>query len=223
MKNILPWGLCMLLAFFLFLTIQTCKKHQRYSEQLTGNLAHANDSSRIWKDLFGREHAEKLLLQGSFPNIDAVKGDLLDSVSKALKTAKKNIESVGAASVVSKNVVTGRIDTIHDTIKYVSVSYSDRWIDLKCSVTNPPTIEYTTFDSLIISAYRKKAGWFKKEAYIDAYSINPHSSIKGVTGIKVYEEKSKRFGIGPYLGYGFNGQQWQPNIGISIQYSLIKF
>jgi hypothetical protein len=211
--------------FALFLTMQTCNKHMKASNNLAEAVAHANDTARIWKDRYGREHADRMLIVGDHATIDAIKGQLLDSVSKALGTNKKNIGSISAASITSGNEVTGRVDTVYlpGNQKTAKLSYIDRWIDIEALASNPPKLKYSTFDSIIITTYSKKTGWFKRAIYVDGYSINPHSRITGITALKIEEIKNKHFCIGPYIGFGFNGTQWKPSVGLSLQYFLIKF
>jgi hypothetical protein len=107
---------------------------------------------------------------------------------------------------------------------YKRFSYKSPYLTLEGVLADTPYINYSTFDSLIVTTYFKKK-WFlgKKETFVDAYSLNPNAHISGLVGLKVATEKPKRFGLGPYIGYGYSGDKWQPSVGLSLQYSLIRF
>lgn len=53
--------------------------------------------------------------------------------------------------------------------------------------------------------------------------LNPNVRITGMQGVKVGSSAPGRFAIGPYIGFGYDGSGWKPSIGVSLQYSLIRF
>jgi hypothetical protein len=186
-----------------------------------------DDSISYWKDAYGREHAQKEVAQSNFETLNTVYKPLMDSVLKSLNIQGKQLDNLSVAGVSSGNHVPLKVDTIYkDSSTQYHFSYKDPWISLSGQIGKLSSLDYSTFDSLIITSYQKKTGFLglgKRVSYIDAYSINPHSHITGLQGIQVATEKPKRFGLGPYVGYGWNGQQWAPNIGIGINYSILKF
>lgn len=186
-----------------------------------------DDSVSYWKDQYGREHASKLMAEGKLEVIAAVYGPMMDSVLSSLKIQGKQLEQLTVMGVSSSNRVALKVDTVYvDSAAQYRFAYKDRWIDLAGRIGDQSYLEYTTFDSLIITGYNKRRGFLglgRKETYVDAYSINPHSKVKSMQGIQILKERPKRFGLGPYVGYGWNGERWAPNIGIGLNYSLIKF
>ncbi|MFA6057303.1 MAG: DUF6549 family protein [Taibaiella sp.] len=186
-----------------------------------------DDSISYWKDKFGREHAEKQMAVASYQEIKIVYGPLMDSVLSALKIQGKQLEQLTVIGMTSSNRVNLKVDTVYvDSAAQYRFAYKDRWIDINGMLGNNSYLEYTSFDSLIISGYTKRRGFLglgRKETYIDAYSINPHSKMSGLQGIQISKERPKRFGIGPYVGYGYAGGRWLPMVGVGLNYSLIKF
>lgn len=194
-------------------------------EKMVENEKIKNDSTRHYIDENGRLHGEKKALQGTIQEMKAVYPELIDSLKLALEIKEGQLKSVIALGVNNSNTVKLIVDTVWvDSSKYFT--YKDPWIDLKGRFGKVNELTYTTFDSLHITAYTRKSGFLglgKKQTFIDAYSLNPHSSIGQLNGVLITEERPKRIGIGAYVGYGWNGIKLSPQIGIGFNYTLIRF
>src|SRR5699024_7357646 len=86
-------------------------------------------------------------------------------------------------------------------------------------------IKDTVLNGLMsLTKYEQGTGFLnlRKRQYLDVHFNNPIFKPLNVTGFEI-TPKPKRFGIGPYIGYGFNGRKWTPSIGISVHYDLIRF
>jgi len=183
------------------------------------------DSVKHWMDKQGREHGQVRLAEADIASLRAVYRGEMDSVMAALKIQQKQIQALTVLGVTTAGRIRPEVEDFKIADRtYKKFHYGDPYLELDGILTDTPFISYKIFDSLIVTTYSKRK-WFlgRKEIFLDAYSRNPAAHISGLIGLKVATEKPKRFGVGPYFGYGFNGQAWQPSIGLALQYSLIKF
>ena len=52
---------------------------------------------------------------------------------------------------------------------------------------------------------------------------NPYSETKSLRTYQVIK-KDKKFSVGPFIGYGIGTNFiFQPSIGVSVQYNIIRF
>ena len=135
-----------------------------------------------------------------------------------IKSAEK--KQVTAVGTIHKGTVRPIVDTVYlkDSTTEYNFKYNDHWLSLNGTIGKTPVINYLFKDSIILTTYRKN-----KKLYIDAYSLNPNVQLTGITNLQLANDKQTRFAIGPYVGYGWNGRKWSPSVGVSIQYSFIKF
>jgi hypothetical protein len=186
-----------------------------------------DDSISYWRDKFGREHAQKEMAQAGLSVIQSVYGPIIDSVLTALNIQGKQLQQLTLVGLQNSNTVSLKVDTVFlDSSQHYNFSYQDRWIDLDGRIGKDSYLNYSTFDSLVITGYIKKYGFLglgRRETMVDVYSINPHSKISGLQGISIQKERAKRFGLGPYAGFGWNGRQWSISGGIALTYDILKF
>lgn len=117
-----------------------------------------------------------------------------------------------------------RIDTVRDTLlvpKYVQV---ERFDTIRDTVDGNPIYLPVPISSYLFtddSTYK-----FEMEGYnVKARSIEVYPRTVTQTVIERVEVpgKPKRWGIGPQIGFGYNGREWMPYVGVGIQYNLIRF
>lgn len=152
---------------------------------------------------------------------------MVDSVLTTLKIQEKHLHEITGIGLKGNGRLRLKVDTVYvDSSSRYAFKYKDRWIDIAGTIGSESYLNYITTDSLIVTGYSKKKGFLglgKKEVYIDAYSLNPNSRIKGIQGVRIIKERQKRFGIGPYIGIGYDGDGWVPTVGLGANYSLIRF
>lgn len=87
------------------------------------------------------------------------------------------------------------------------------------------TLELSVMSKYNIIIGRESQGLFKKsKPYAEVFNYNPYANVQSIKTYQVSLPKVKRFGIGPYVGYGFSeGFKPQLSIGIGLQYNLIRF
>lgn len=171
------------------------------------------DSTTYWKDKYGTEHISRLTAETN----TAASRQLYDSVKNRIKNNPQTITAVGTTTT---GTITPQIDTIYlnDSTTEYNFKYNDHWLSLDGTIGKQPIINYRVTDSIIITTCKKN-----KATYIDGYSLNPNVHLTGITNLKLSTGKQTHFSIGPYIGYSWNGKIWSTTIGISLQYSLVKF
>ncbi len=219
----------LIIAFLLIvvtaLSLETCFRKESENAILKDIVEVKQDSTTYWKDLYGQEHARKIQSEANYSSLQLVHRDLLDSIQVRTGVKDDDLQGVTAAGSVAAGKVRPIVDTIYlpDSTRLFKLSYNDRWLDLSGIVGQDPVIDYRFTDSIVFTSYRKRTGFLKRQTYVDGYSLNPNVRITGITGIRVDDRRSHRFSVGPYLGYGWNGDRWSPSAGVSVQLSLIKF
>lgn len=83
--------------------------------------------------------------------------------------------------------------------------------------------EYTYRDTLKTVFHMKGKLLQKKQLYSSSMLSNQNATVVGSQAVLVEEFKDKRWGVGPYVGYGLgpDGANW--SVGLSVHYSVFKF
>ncbi|SEV91254.1 hypothetical protein SAMN05428988_0381 [Chitinophaga sp. YR573] len=193
----------LLLTFFTFITLRTCFHKQEYINV-------TQDSAVYWKDKYNTEHISKMA--GSIQKPSA----FLNAVKKQVK--QEDIRDITTVSSATTGFIYPKVDTVYlpDSTTIYKFSFHDQWLNLTGEIGKESVINYRFTDSIIITAYQKH-----KKPYVDAYSLNPNVHLTGITALRMINRQ--HFTIGPYAGYGWNGKAFTPSVGISLQYSFIKF
>lgn len=117
-----------------------------------------------------------------------------------------------------------RIDTVRDTLlvpKYVHVEHFDT---IRDTVDGSPIYLPVPISSYLFtddSTYRiDMEGYNVKARSIEVY---PRTITQTVIERIEVPGKPKRWGIGPQIGFGYNGREWMPYVGVGFQYQLLSF
>jgi len=117
----------------------------------------------------------------------------------------------------------------HDTISKgvdKTFAFNDRWRDLEGSIGyHQDTLGLHISKDIMRFDYTVA---MDKNNKIYITSDNPYVTVNEIQGFTVptlQKEKAKRWGIGPYVGvgYDFSRNKIAPTIGIGFQYNLFKF
>ena len=117
-----------------------------------------------------------------------------------------------------------RIDTVRDTLlvpKYVQV---ERFDTIRDTVDGNPIYMPVPISSYLFtddSTYRIEMEGYNVKA--NSIEIYPRTITQTVIERVSVPAKQKRWGIGPQIGFGYNGMNWMPYVGVGIQYNLILF
>lgn len=102
----------------------------------------------------------------------------------------------------------------------------DGYLDLQAQVYDPLNAPYEyTYGDTAKTAFIMRGKWFqKKQLYASTLFSNPNARILNTTNILVDQCKDRRWGIGPYVGYGLTSDgKLNMSFGLSVNYDLLKF
>jgi hypothetical protein len=190
---------------------------------LKEHVVQREDSLQYYKDAQGREHASRLLLQADMGTIKMFYRKEVDSLVKSLGIKEKQLRSFAVVGTQNTGTIKAKIDSVPGK-NYRTFSYTDQWMNMHGMISDSLSLKYQYRDSLILSNYWKRK-WFlgKKRYFQDGYSLNPDVHFTGLSGAELLVKEPGRFGVGPCITYSWDGQRWRPAIGISLQWSVIRF
>jgi hypothetical protein len=213
-------------------------------DQYSAALA-VNDSTRnIMKlivDENGKLHSRVESFEVDRKTFEVTHKAYVDSLTKVLNIKPKDLKSIivvttdnhgsfvtGLDTNSRVNVSINGKDTVKDTVRYFTFDYDkDKWLKFKGKIDSGNIfVEYKFTDSLTIVTFQKKTGFLglgKMKTFADVKSENPNTTYNSLKHIELTNIKNKHWGFGPYVGYGYNGNIWSPNVGVSLQYILLKF
>lgn len=213
-----------LLVIIAVMAVRSCMRKDKEVSSYETIQDIKTDSTTYWKDAAGREHAQRQLAEGTITAVRAAYRSEVDSLKSILKMRDKDLQGFIAAGVQTTGTIVPKIDTVYQTTDTTyRLKYNDQWLTLQGEIGYQSNIQYQVRDSIIFTTYQKKTGLFRRETYVDGFSMNPVARITGITAVRIAAPSAKRFGIGPYVGYGWDGTRWAPAAGVSVHYSLIKF
>jgi|GEM_PF-2288627 len=219
MSRIIIVGLLCVIAL---LSIKTCNNRGEKLNQIEQVVQLQHDTIVRIKDVVGREHAKASTQQADIDVLKSLYQAQIDSISNLVGIKVKQIESVAMAGVKTSGSIKPNIDTVYiDSSKtgaYYNLDYDDKFLTLNGRIGKDSFIKYQYRDSLVFTTFRDK-----RTIKVDAFSLNPNTTITGLTSLRIPLPRRKRLGIGPYVGYGYANGKWLPNAGVSVHYSLFQF
>jgi hypothetical protein len=207
--------------------IKSCHDKNYYSNILLLK----NDTIKQWKDEAGRWHAEAVASELSKDEMKTFFSKEVSELQKDFNIKLKDVTAYLKASIQSDKDITMAVDS-GSMISVTNLNgsdtavfhFNDAWSTINASLYNNKLhLIQQSYDSISFVTSIKRSWLFgPRTTVLNGISYNPSSKISGITGIEI-KVPSRRFGIGPYVGYGFNGKSWGMNAGVSIHYSVVKF
>jgi hypothetical protein len=224
-------GGLMLIAIIVLLAMM--RKMSAHNDSYASAIAAAQSETEHFRNKAGEEIARRKAAEVDSKTLMEFYNEELSTIKKKMDIDQKNIRSFISAELQSKFKGTGRVDTVYsivvggDTINskepVLAVSDSTEWINIKgfVSASKGFVYEIDTYDSIMFVGNLRKEKWYKsKQLFVDGHNANPNSHISGLKSVQVKDFKDKRFGVGPSVQIGLDGKVM---VGVSVQYSLIKF
>lgn len=239
--KITNWGkICIavfvvLLAFGIYQTYLKNKISKDYAEALLVNDT-LNNKMKTYIDENGKLHARVETFDVDKKAYQELNKQQLDSIADVLNIKTKNINTLTSIITKTSGSIKTKIDSVSvivdkdgkkDTLKQYQFEYNDNWLWFNGNIIDDTLYaNYSIMDSLSLVYFSKNKGLFglgKKTNYLDITSQNPNLKFVNTKNIQLNTEKPKRWNVGPYIGYGYDGIKWTPSIGISLQYGFIRF
>lgn len=211
-------------------TYRACNREQPVSTSSATGKVTPKQIPITYKGKSGTVHTEVKVVQAEHDVwLEDYYQHLLKEARDSLKLKEAELKEVLAASISTSGSlkIPISVDTlkVHDTIYPAKVfKYTDRFIKLVGRIDQDTVdLGYKSFDSLTFITYTKRKHLFaKKELYLNAFSMNPNATIKGLQSVKINAPPPK-WAIGINAGYYFDGSTFRPGIGIGITKTIFRF
>jgi hypothetical protein len=229
MKNLSNLIIPTLLVLMLFSLKQCHNSKQDLQDLVNLNLA-LQDTLRVVVNKDSSKSAFISVIQAE----NGMYMQSLQSKDVSIQRLQKLLKEKPNSSMATIVDVEGQVhDTVYTNVTDSSLLDTTRTIDFvnqwyyakvisKPSITTLDLVFKEEYDITINSEFN---GLFKpRKEFIEVKSKNPFVIFKNVKSY-VKTESSKRYSIGPFVGYGINLQNFNPAfvVGLGINYSLIKF
>lgn len=152
--------------------------------------------------------------------------ELANILTNQMDIKLKNLQSVLRAEF--QVVGQGNSTVIHNhydsTGQYPqwTLKAQDGYLDFEADVYDSlrAPYRYTYHDTLVYAFhFKRKWAFGNKQLYGSGMLRNQNSKITNSTAVQIKDFRDKRFGVGPYVGYGTSGA----SVGISVHYSVVRF
>lgn len=115
------------------------------------------------------------------------------------------------------------VDTVFLTPQYNSHFNLNGWVEGDVEANSDSTeVRVSVKDDFTIAIGEEKIGWFKTKPIATINSKNPYSRVQNFKTYQVTTPKKKRFGLGPYTGFSYDGEKIIPQIGIGLTFDVIQ-
>lgn len=159
------------------------------------------DSVRYWRDLYGREHATRMVAEGDRRTLELFYAGKLDSARKELGLNKRQLKghteietqaqgggSVPVTTVVVHDTVNGVVymDTVRRVIYVDSVGQDTLAVVTASIGADSADVTYKVWVTLKKRDYWRRK-WFmgRKRWYTDVSSTNPRVKVKGLESLRI--------------------------------------
>jgi hypothetical protein len=221
-------GVLLVILVALLFGVRSLTARLKSSQQVNHELI---DTVLTWKNKAGQNVSDKRAAEISLKDAKAFYAGELQQIRETFEIRDKNLRSFISAkfNATGKGSVTMSFDTTIQHSSNVRVHtpmfrVSDGFLDFKGAMPDSATLnyEYSYRDSVIFATSWKKNGLFRKKTLLVSGAFgNKNATITGLRNVVVSDFKDKRFGIGPMVGYDVFSNR--PVVGVSVQYSLIRF
>lgn len=189
------------------------------------------DTLRTWKNKAGQSVTDKTAAEVNLKHAKDFYAGELNQIRETFEIRDKNLKSFITAqfNATGKGSVTMSFDTTIQQRSNVRVHtpmfrINDGFLSFKGTMPDSASLdyEYSYRDSVIFATSWKKNGLFRKKTLMVSGAFgNKNATITGLRNVEISDFKDKRFGIGPMVGYDILNNRLV--VGVSVQYSLIKF
>ena len=228
------------LIFLIVVLFGIRKSNLRKIKEQANLLESLNSDLITWKDKDSLNKAKieviKTQKTKDFLNLKT-KDSIIIELQNEVKENKKKLKQSGSSVTIfeTKSDIKHKSETqvvARDTIKnYIFPEYKsninlDEWVVGNVIANRDSTmldIKIKNSYSIVIGS--EKQGLFKKtKPYVEVTNKNPFSETESLRTYQVSLPRQKRFSLGISVNYGIGkGFEFQPFVGIGIQYNLIRF
>ena len=222
-KNAIWCIITILLTVLLCMSMRQCISNKHI---YNNNIIALTDTIKYYKGKNKELVASKKMIETSFNNIKYI-NDSLYNVLKSIGV--KNPDNVVYIETVIRDEKhdTMWVDNINSINKYIKkdFDFSNKYRTLKGYVyfNKPDTLGLSIEQNDVTADFTVT----QKDNNVYITSNNPYIKYNNIIGIKNqsgHKIKTKRFGVGPYIGIGINKDaKIEPVVGIGLSWSIFRF
>lgn len=222
-KNAIWCIITILLTVLLCMSMRQCISNKH---TYNNNIIALTDTIKYYKGKNKELVASKKMIETSFNNIKYI-NDSLYNVLKSIGV--KNPDNVVYIETVIRDEKhdTMWVDNINSINKYIKkdFDFSNKYRTLKGYVyfNKPDTLGLSIEQNDVTADFTVT----QKDNNVYITSNNPYIKYNNIIGIKNqsgHKIKTKRFGVGPYIGIGINKDaKIEPVVGIGLSWSIFRF
>lgn len=200
--------------------------------------ASVKDTGRIWHDATGQEHRRTTSVTADRATMNAIHGQLIDSITRLNKIRRKQLERIEwlAAEVKGLRVAAVIMAPPAEGRRDFSFSSADDYLTFhgqstifNCDSVAPIQFGYNVQVPVMLTGIRERANnilglhfgpW--KTRGVDATSTNPDMHFTGVSSLDI-RDRPIRWAAGPQLGVSsYDFKHWYPYAGFGITYIIVR-
>ena len=222
-KNAIWYIILILLFVVMCVSMRQCISNKH---TYNNNIIALTDTIKYYKGKNKELVASKKMIETSFNNIKYI-NDSLYNVLKSIGV--KNPDNVVYIETVIRDEKhdTMWVDNINSINKYIKkdFDFSNKYRTLKGYVyfNKPDTLGLAIEQNDVTADFTVT----QKDNNVYITSNNPYIKYNNIIGIKNqsgHKIKTKRFGVGPYIGIGINKDaKIEPVVGIGLSWSIFRF
>ena len=236
------WFVISILLIVLILSIRKCSNYKYESKEQANLVSSLNDTIKTWKDKNNLSHSKIEVIETINPN-DFIKlkskDEDIQKLQQLVSNYKSKLKKQGSATIFETTIeIEDKVPTKVDSIVYpkdglivkkpvYNSSFNlGGWVVGTTKATEDSTqvsLKVKNEYSVIIG--EESQGWFKpRKPFVEVINKNPYSETDKLRTYQVQTPAVKRFGIGPFVGYGI-GSNFSAGVfvGVGLQYNLIRF
>ena len=230
MKNVIIIILLLILGFLAYITMS----NNAGKIEALGLVESLNAEVIQWRDKDSLNHAKIQVIEtGRTNDFLAIKSNdsTVIALQKTVERFEKYLERQGSVTnITNVTEVHNHYETVvsydKDSLPVYSSEFNlDNWVIGNIVASKDTTLlklKYKSDYSIVLGT--EKDGWFKRKSFVEVIDKNPYSSNLNVRTYQVKQPRVKRFGVGPYVGFGVgNSLVPQVNIGVGLSFNLIQF
>ena len=213
--ELLPYIVVLMLSI---VCVRQCSNNADIKKQMQHNIEALTDSVKHYRTVSGDIATEKAILIGDI--------DLLKHTNDSLyhKVKELGIKKPDQVVYITNEIIREKRDTtwkVRTPEMSKTFDFSDKWRDLVGNVTLKDSILGLSINKDIV---RMDYTMGIKDGRVYISSSNPYVKFNEIQGITIPKTKQKHWHIGPTIGTGIGTDGViQPNIGLSLTYSIISF
>jgi hypothetical protein len=225
----LPYIAIIALLFISSFLANQLRRKSAESDRKDTIISEKNDSVHHWKTQSGRNAVDKLAAEATAKEFQNAYPAFADELKKEFNVEIKDLKAYVRAEFEAHGQGQGGISNTYlvdsSGHRYKEFKMDDGYLAFRTMLFDSTSVSpynYTYGDTLTYG-FKIKKRWFLGDDKLYGFGglRNPNARIKKATNVLIKDFKDKRFSVGPFVGYGFIGKQIE--IGVSLQYSLIKF